>query len=155
MFMRNSWIFYGSWFLEFLPARGVAQFYRTCRGSNLFPKSKVANLKILGFLPDWYLQGSKSGKDFWADLAKFTKVPLAIQFAHGRTSFDVLLLPLPPPSFQERHENFYESFTPYLLFARCKLFPLPSSHSLRSSLNWESALNSLYSHTVKSIHYFV
>ena len=96
MFMKNSWIFYGSWFLEFLPARGVAQFYRTCRGSNLFPKSKVTNLKILGFFPEWYLQGSKSGKDFWADLAKFTKVPLAIQFSHGRTSFDVLLLPLSP-----------------------------------------------------------
>ena len=100
MFMKNSWIFYGSWFLEFLPARGVAQFYRTCRGSNLFPKSKVTNLKILGFFPEWYLQGSKSGKDFWADLAKFTKVPLAIQFSHGRTSFDILLLPLSPPPFK-------------------------------------------------------
>ena len=100
MFMKNSWIFHGSWFLEFLPARGVAQFYRTCRGSNLFPKSKVTNLKILGFFPEWYLQGSKSGKDFWADLAKFTKVPLAIQFAHGRTSFDVLLLPLSPTPFK-------------------------------------------------------
>ena len=100
MFMKNSWIFYGSWFLEFLPASGVAQFYRTCRGSNLFPKSKVTNLKILGFFPEWYLQGSKSGKDFWADLAKFTKVPLAIQFSHGRTSFDILLLPLSPPPFK-------------------------------------------------------
>ena len=45
------------------------------------------------------------------------KGPLVIRFVHGRTSYDVLFLPLPlpPPSpCQERHENVCENFLPLI-----------------------------------------
>ena len=51
MFIKNSWNFYGLWFLtlEFLPIRGVTPFCRIRTGESLFSKCKVTNLKIPGF----------------------------------------------------------------------------------------------------------
>ena len=95
----------------------------------------MKNLKILGFsFSVQYIRGSKQGKKFLTG-HKFTI--LEIRFAQGKTSRNVLLLPLPPPLFQERRENFNEIFTPHSVSTTCKLFPLPSSGSFQSSLNWE------------------
>ena len=74
-----------------------------------------------------------------------SKGALVIRIVHGRTSYDVLFLPLPPLLFQERHKNFLS------LGMQIDSFAFFSLTSIIVQL--ESVLNSLYSHTRKSIHY--
>ena len=81
--------------------------------------------------------------------------PLVIQIVHGRMSYDVLFLlflPLPrPPStpFQERHENFLS----LILFHGMQIDSFALFLLAWILVQLESALNSLYYHTRKSIHY--
>ena len=81
-------------------------------------------------------------------ILSMSKVPLVIRIVHGRTSYDVLLLPLPPP-FQERHENVLS----LILFHGMKIDSFAFLLLTSIIVQLESALNSLYSHTRKSIHY--
>ena len=80
--------------------------------------------------------------------------PLVIQIVHGRMSYDVLFLlflplPHPPPPFQERHENFLS----LILFHDMQIDSFALFLLAWILVQLESALNSLYSHTRKSIHY--
>ena len=74
-----------------------------------------------------------------------SKGALVIRIVHGRTSYDVLFLPLPPLLFQERHKNFLSLGMQIDSFAFFSLTLI--------IVQLESVLNSLYSHTRKSIHY--
>ena len=58
-----------------------------------------------------------------------SKGALVIRIVHGRTSYDVLFLPLPPSSFKNVIKIFY--------LLACKSTHLPSSRSLRSLCNWK------------------
>ena len=77
-----------------------------------------------------------------------SKGPLVIRIVQGRTSYDVFLLALNPP-FQERHENFLS----LILFQGMQIDSFAFFFLASVIVQLESALNSLYSHTKKSIHY--
>ena len=76
---------------------------------------------------------------------KFTKGPLVIRFAQGRT-YDVSFLQLPPYS---------RIFYPWFSFHDMQIVPFVFLLLVSIITQLGSALSSLYSHTTKSIHYFV
>ena len=80
-----------------------------------------------------------------------SKGPLVIRIVHGRTAYDVLLLPLLPAPlpFQELHENVLS----LILFQGMQTDSFAFFLLASIIVQLESALNSLYSHTRKSIHY--
>ena len=62
-------------------------------------------------------------------ILSMSKGRLVIPIVHARTTYDVLLLPLPPPPpFKNLMKIFYLSFC----FTACRLTPFPSSCSLWS-----------------------
>ena len=86
-------------------------------------------------------------------ILSMSKGPLIIQIVHGRTSYDALLLPLPPillpRSFQELHEKFLS----LVLFHGTQTDSFAFFLLASIIVKLESALNRLCFRTRKSIHY--
>ena len=83
-------------------------------------------------------------------ILSLSKEPLIIRIVHGRTSYDILLLPLPPIS--RTSWKFFISLS-RILFNGIQIDSFAFFLLASIIMQLESVLNSLYSHTRKPIHY--
>ena len=79
-----------------------------------------------------------------------SKGPLVIRIVHGRMSYDILFLHLPPPC-PSLSRTSWKIFL--ILFHGMQIDSFAFFLLASIIVQLESALNSLYSHTRKSIHY--
>ena len=81
-------------------------------------------------------------------ILSMSKGPLVIPIVNGRTSYDVFLLPLTP-----LFKNVMKIFLSLILFHGMQIDSFAFFLLTSINVQLESALNSLYSHFRKSIHY--
>ena len=85
-------------------------------------------------------------------ILSLSKEPLIIRNVYGRTSYDVLLLPLPPPSLSRTSWTVF-IFLYGILFNGMQIDSFAFFLLASIIMQLESVLNSQYSHTRKSVHY--